>query len=481
LHPLRGNGGEYKLFEKFFMLLSRLLMAVFCGLLAACSVGADYVRPAVAVPARYKEANKDWRLAQPSDAANRGAWWVIFNNAELNALLTRVNISNQNIAKAEAQYRQAIALVGEARSGFFPSITGSANSTRQQAATMTSNSTTGPTNDYTMLANASWEIDLWGKVRRQLEANKANAEASNAALAAVRLSTQALLAQNYFQLRALDANQQILNNTVLAYQKSLQLTQQRYKSGIVTLTDTAQAQTQLKAAQAQALDNGIKRAQLEHAIAVLIGLPPANFSLAPKVFALRPPLIPLKMPSVLLERRPDIAEAERQMAAANAQIGVEKAAYFPTFTLAGAAGYATNNFNYWVAQPALIWSVGPQLAATIFDGGLRKAKIAAAGASYDQNVANYRQVILAAFQEVEDNLAALRILNQESKMQQQAVASAQLAVKLALNNYKAGTVAYTDVISAQTALYTAEKTAVDIMSRRMTAAVGLIAAMGGGF
>ncbi len=461
----------------------QLLITLFALFLAACSVGPDYVHPSVAVPLQYKEANKNWQQAVPKDTHDRGAWWTIFNNPELNALEARVNISNQNIALTEAQYRQALALASQARAAYFPTIGAASNITRQQQPSLGGipQPSIEPNNDYRFSGNASWELDIWGAVRRQVESSKASLQASAAQVAAVRLSTQALLAQNYFQLRALDKVQHVLDNAVTAYQKALKLTQDRFNSGVATQSDVAQAQTQLKVAQAQAIDNGVNRAQLEHAIAVLMGQPPGNFVLAPKIVALQPPRIPGQIPSTLLERRPDIAEAERNMAAANAQIGVAIAAYFPTFSLSGAAGYESNHFAHWITQPTLFWSVGPQLAATLFDGGLRRAKTAAARASYDQSVATYRQTVLSAFQNVEDNLSTLRILAREIKVQQQAVAAAQLSLKLALDSYKSGTIAYTDVIIAQTAAYTAEKNAVDVAGRQMVAAVGLVTALGGGW
>lgn len=450
--------------------MKRLLITLLTLQFAACSVGPDYVRPSAPVPAHYKEAGKNWRQARPQDTHDRGAWWKIFNNLELNALEERVNVSNQNIANAEAQYRQAAALVREARAAYFPVVSATAGGNKLNMGS-----------DYRLVGNATWEIDLWGAVRRQVESNRAGMQASQAQVAAVRLSMQALLATNYFQLKALDKTHQVLEDSVAAYGKALKLTKDRFNSGVAAMSDVAAAETQYKLAQAQLIDNGVNRAQFEHAIAVLMGQPPSNFSLSRRLVSLQPPNIPLQLPSTLLERRPDIAQAEREMAASNALIGVAIAAYFPTLTLSGTRGYESNNLARLISEPNLFWSVGPELAATLFDGGLRGARTDAARAAYDQSVASYRQTVLSAFQNVEDNLAALRILAQEIKVQQQAVTAAQLALKLALENYKSGIIAYTDVIVAQYAAYSAEETAVTIAGRRMVAAVGLVAALGGGW
>lgn len=486
---------SYTFFKTFFgkrdygKLLLTYFFVAFTLLLSSCAVGPNYVRPFVNTPVKFKEADKNWKVAHPSDEEDRGDWWEVFHNPELDVLETKVNVSNQNIKVAVAQYQQAIALVREAQAAYFPVVAGSVSVTRQKQSTLvtstsggTSSVSTGRTvTDYLLSLNASWVPDLWGGVRRQVESNKASAQASAAQLAGVRLSMQGTLAQDYFQLRALDADQKLLNNTVIAYQKALRLVKDQHAAGVASLADIAQAQAQLKTAQALAIDNGINRAQFEHAIAVLIGQPASTFSLAPKVITLNPPTIPVAVPSTLLERRPDIAQAERQMAAANALIGVAIAAYFPTLTLSGSYGYETFDFAHWISQPALFWSVGPQLAETIFDGGLRRAQVAAARASYRQMVATYRQTVLAAFQNVEDNLAALRLLRSEAAVQHQAVAATKFSLKLLLSQYQAGTVAYTNVIVAQNAAYSAQKTESDIAGRRMVAAVGLIMALGGGW
>jgi NodT family efflux transporter outer membrane factor (OMF) lipoprotein len=462
--------------------LSLISIFLFSLFLNACTVGPDYVRPKVAVPTHYKEAkNKDWKIAQPQDACNRGEWWKIFNDPQLNTLEAQVNISNQNIAAAAAQYQQALALVDEARASYFPTITGSASLTRQKlgVSNSTSSSSSNISTANSLLLDASWEPDLWGSVRRSVEANAAGAQASAAQLALVRLTAQASLAQFYFELRALDKDQKILNDTGSDYKKSLKLTQNRYAVGVAGRADVVQAQSQLESAQALAINNGINRAQFEHAIAVLIGQPPANFAMAFKPLTATPPKIPLQVPSALLERRPDIAQAERQMAQANAQIGVAIAAYFPTLTLSASANTQNSGYAHWFSLPTLAWAIGPQLAETLFDGGLRSATTAAARANYVASVATYRQTVLTAFQDVEDNLAALRILTAQALVQNQAADSARHALQLMINQYKAGTAAYSDVLTAQTNAYTAEKAAADVTGLRMTAAVGLIKALGG--
>jgi NodT family efflux transporter outer membrane factor (OMF) lipoprotein len=495
------------------MLAYRQMMWLWIPLfLSACAVGPDYVRPSAVVPASFKEAkgkkvmgskrSKDWKIAQPCDAKDRGAWWTVFNDRELNRLETQLNISNQTILNAEANYRQARALVDEARASFFPTLTGSITVTRQKqgtgatffsstsgVTTSTGSASTGtggvsktPINTtHSLLLNGSWEPDIWGLVRRTVEASAAGAQASAALLASTRLSSQASLAQYYFELRGLDTDQKLLDDTVKNYKKALRLTRNQYVSGVASRADVVQAQSQLEAAQATAINNGILRAQYEHAIAVLIGVPPSNVVLPPHVRKTTPPPIPLELPSALLERRPDVAQAERLMAQANAQIGVAVAAYYPALTLSGSASATGKGLAHFFSIPTLGWAYGPQLSDVIYDGGLRSATVRAASAGFDATVASYRQTVLAAFQDVEDNLASLRILAAEAVVQDQAVASAKLALKLVINQYKAGTVPYSSVITAQTTAFTAEKNAADINYLRMTSAVGLIKALGGGW
>ncbi|MEO8401736.1 MAG: efflux transporter outer membrane subunit [Gammaproteobacteria bacterium] len=483
----------------------RKLLSLVCGilLLTACTVGPNYTRPGVAVPAKFKETPKGWKIAQPNDVFDRGGWWRVFNDRQLNNLEDQLNSSNQSIATAEAQYRQARALIDEARAAYYPILTGNVTVTRQRqvsgSTTFVSSSSSGITSSgaasvgagrssstsvrtsHAWFLDAEWEPDLWGSIHRSVEADVAGANASAASLASIRLASQATLAQTYFQLRALDRDQQLLDNTVSEYKKSVQLTKNRYTAGVAPRGDVVQAQTQYETQQSTAINNHIGRAQFEHAIAVLIGKPASNFTIPPEPLLKNIPRLPILVPSELLERRPDVAQAERLMAQANAQIGIAVAAYFPTLTLAATASQGHSGLNHWFSVPDIAWAVGPQLAQTIFDGGLRKATTDAARANYDATVASYRQTVLAAFQNVEDNLSSLRILQAQAVAANKAAASSRLALRLVTNQYKAGLVDYTSVITAQTAAYTAELTAFDITGLRMTSAVGLIKALGGGW
>jgi len=462
-----------------FIAAKILALAAMLTLLGACTADPKYLRPDVATPAAYKEAS-DWKIAQPRDTVKRGKWWEIFRDAQLNALAEQVDISNQNVRIAEARFRQARALVQSARAGLFPSVTGRGSVTRSGSASGAARSG-GPTTAYDASIDAGWEVDLWGRVRNTVELNVAGAQASAADLEAVRLSAQAELALNYFQLRVLDGQRQLLGNSVAAYQKSLDLTRNRYAAGVAGKVDVVQAETQLKSTQAQAIDIGAQRAQLEHAIAILIGRPPAEFALAPVPLNLEVPTVPLGLPSELLERRPDIAAAERRVAAANAQVGVAKSAFFPALTLSASAGFQNSSLAQWLTVPSRFWAVGPAIAQSIFDAGLRRALTAQAIAVYDANVAAYRQTVLGGFQEVEDNLAALHTLGQEAGVQADAVEAARQSVELTLNQYKAGTVSYLNVVAVQTAQLTNERTAASILGRRLTAAVTLVKALGGGW
>ncbi|MBI2224876.1 MAG: efflux transporter outer membrane subunit [Betaproteobacteria bacterium] len=456
-----------------------LALAAMPALLGACAAGPKYVRPSVATPAAYKEAG-DWKVAQPQDMVKRGKWWEIFRDAQLDALAGQIDISNQNVRIAEARFRQARALVQSARAGLFPGVTGGGSVTRSGSPSGATRSS-GPATTYDVSIDAGWEVDLWGRVRNTVESNVAGAEASASDLEAVRLSAQAELALDYFQLRVLDGQRQLLQNSVAAFQKSLDLTRNRYAAGVAGKVDVVQAETQLKSTQAQAIDIGVQRAQLEHAIAILIGRPPAEFALAPIPLNLAMPAIPLSLPSELLERRPDIAAAERRVAAANAQVGVAKSAFFPALTLSASAGFQSSSFAQWLTLPSRFWAVGPAIAQSIFDAGLRRALTAQAIAVYDANVAAYRQTVLSGFQEVEDNLAALHTLEQEARVQADAVEASRQAVELTLNQYKAGTVNYLNVVAVQTAQLTNERTATSILGRRLTAAVTLVKALGGGW
>jgi NodT family efflux transporter outer membrane factor (OMF) lipoprotein len=455
---------------------------------AGCAVGPDYQRPATPMPASYKEAPQGWKLAQPSDQFDRGEWWTIYNDASLNDLEARLNQSNQSIAQFAAAYRQARALVGEARASYFPTIGASASASR--AGTGAGNRSTNSSsfgqqgsinNQFSLALDATWEPDLWGSIGRTVNAQKAGQQGAAADLANARLSAQATLAQTYFQLRSLDAQQKLLDETVGAYQQSLKLTQNQYAQGIVARSDVIQAQTQLQSAQAAAIDNGVARAQYEHAIAVLVGEPASTFSLPAMPLDATPPTVPAEMPSAILERRPDIASAERKAAAANEQIGIEIAAYFPSLTLSAQGGFESSVLSQLLRAPSRFWTLGPDIAATIFDGGLRAARSDAARAAYDQNVATYRQTVLTAFQDVEDNLASLRILEKEIVVQQQAVESAQQALAIINNQYKAGTVAFINVLTAQTTAFTAQQKLASIAGQRMVSSVGLVKALGGGW
>jgi NodT family efflux transporter outer membrane factor (OMF) lipoprotein len=459
-----------------------LLFAAPFLLLAACSVGPDYVRPDAPAPDAFKET-QGWKPAEPRDAEIRGKWWQIFGDPLLDDLQEQVSISNQNLAAAEARFQQALALVRSARSAYFPAITGSVSETRSHPS---SNSTTvqisrGVITGHTLSVGTNWELDLWGRVRRTVESNTASAQASAADLESARLSAQAALAQSYFQLRAVDADKRLLDDTVAALERSLQLTQNRYNAGVAAKVDVVQAQTQLKTTQAQALDVGVQRAQLEHAIALLVGRAPSDFSIPPGLLAAAAPPVPVGLPSALLERRPDVAAAERRVAAANAQIGVAKAAYFPSLTLSASGGYQSTNASTWFTAPSRFWSFGPQLAETLFDAGLRSAQTDQAIAAYDATVAAYRQTVLTGFQEVEDNVAALRILEEEATVQREALEAARQSLELTLNQYKAGTVSYLNVVTAQTTALASERTAVDILGRRLVASVLLVRALGGGW
>ena len=430
------------------------------------------------MPAAYKES-ADWKKAQPQDEIIRGAWWKVFNDTRLDALEEQVNISNQNIAAAQAQYDQAYALVEASKSSFFPILTTNGSYTSSHTGSGSSNAST--TSQTLLSANVTWELDLWGKIRKTIEANRENAQASKADLENARLSAQAQLAQDYFQLCSLDAQKKLLEDTKVIYQKFLKLTKNRYTSGVAAESDVLQAQTQLEATQAQEVDIGVQRSQLEHAIALLIGKPASDFSIPSLTLPATVPSVPAGFPSEILERRPDIAAAERTVASANALIGVAESAYFPTLTLSASGSYGSSALSKIFSSPNPLWSVGPALAETIFDAGLRQAQTAQAKAVYDQDVASYRQTVLTAFGQVEDNLAALRILEQEAQVQDEAVKDAQRAVALETDQYKAGTVSALDVITTQATAFTNEKTAVTILGERMNACVLLIQYLGGGW
>ncbi len=462
--------------------MSRSALAFLVLALAGCAVGPDYKRPELQITSAYKEAG-EWKPAQPQDDLDRGKWWGVFGDPQLDALLQQVEISNQNVLIADAQFRRAQAVVAASRAASFPTLDADVSVTRSRSPTGVIGGTTAGriiTNRSASLS-AGWEVDLWGRLRRAVESSEASAQASAADLAAARLSAQAELASDYFQLRILDAQKRLLEDTVAGYQKSLDLTKNRYDAGVAAKVDLVQAETQLKSTQAEAIDTGVQRAQLEHAIAILIGKAPAEFSIAPVPLALTMPRVPVGLPSELLERRPDVAAAERRVAAANAQIGVAKAAYFPSLTLSASYGSRSADASQWFTVPSRFWSIGPALAQSIFDAGLRRAQTEQAIAAYDATVAEYRQAVLAGFQEVEDNLAALRILGEEAEVQEGAVRAARESVLLTTNQYKTGIVSYVNVVTVQTTQLSNERTAMGILGRRLVAAVTLVKALGGGW
>jgi NodT family efflux transporter outer membrane factor (OMF) lipoprotein len=452
--------------------------------LAGCTVGPNYHRPTAEVPPTYKEVG-DWKPAQPNEQNLGGNWWELFQDAQLNSLERQVDVSNQNLKAAQAQYTQARALVRYSRADLFPTVTVNPSATR----TKTSSHRPPPnsifngitTNDYQIPFELSYQVDVWGRVRRAVEASRDQAQASAADLATVNLSMHSQLALYYFQARLLDGEEQLLNSTVTQYDQALQLIESRYAGGIASDVEVQQAKTQLETTRAQAIDVGVARAQFEHAVAVLAGKPPAEFSLPPLPLTMPPPSIPMALPSELLERRPDIAAAERRMAAANAQIGVAKAAYYPNISLGAAGGFESSAITTLVSGPSILWSAGPSAALTLFDVGRRRAASDQAVAAYDQAVANYRQTVLTGFQQVEDNVAALRILEHEAQVQNDAVSAAQKYLELAITRYKGGVTSYLEVTTAQSAALSDEVTAVNILGRRMVDAVTLVQALGGGW
>ena len=474
--------------KSFYLFLTAAVVLLCAG----CMVGPDYFKPSVPMTAAYKE-DQGWKLARPRDNIPRGNWWEIFSDPQLNALEEQVSQANQNVKVAEAHFRQARALIGFARAGLFPTVTagGGAASVRNGAVSPFSTSSVGASSgtspggksagEFLLTGDISYEIDLWGRIRRGVTAAREEAQATAADLETAILSLQAELAFDYLELRSADAQQRLLNDTVQAFKEALQLTINRFEGGAAPKSDVAQAQTQLETTQVQATDIAVQRSQLEHAIAVLIGKPPADFSLPAAPLDLQPPNIPAGLPSELLERRPDIAAAERRVAEANEQIGIAKAAYFPTVTLNALLGLESSSIRNFGGGQSFLWAVGSSLAQTIFDGGRRRATSEAALASYDATVASYREATLDAFQQVEDNLAALRILEQETQQQERAVASAQESLQLFTNRYKGGVDTYLQVITAQTVALANERNQVDIMRRRMDASVLLVKALGGGW
>ena len=453
-------------------------------LLGGCTVGPKYVQPTTDVPAGYKESG-NWKAAQPSDTIAKGKWWEIYGDAQLNALEEQVTVSNQTLKEAQAQFLEARAAIRTVRSGYFPTVSGAASAagnrqSQNQALYKTGSPITYPNYEFPPI-DASWEPDVWGRVRRQVEAARSEAQATAADLANVDLSLHAELAFDYFQLRGLDSQKQLLDSTVESYEQALQLTDSRYKGGVASAVDVAQAQTQLETTRAQDEDVSVDRAAFEHAIAVLIGKPPYQFSQPATPLTVPPPPIPPGLPSELIERRPDIAAAERRVQEANAQIGVARAAYFPVFSLTGGGGFESSTIANLLSGPSGFWSLAGSAAELIFDGGQRRGITEQARASYDKSVDTYRQTTLTAFQEVEDNLAALRILEEEAKTQAAAVAAAEHSLALSNSRYKGGVANYLEVTTAQSAALGDERAAVDVLTRRMAASVQLVKALGGGW
>jgi len=446
-------------------------------------VGPNYKRPAAPQTPAFKEPLPEgWKEAQPNDGALRGKWWEVYNDPQLNALEEQVSISNQNVLAAEANFRAARSAIRVARAGLYPTVTvGPEVGVGQSSSSTTGNGRAPIAGLLDLSATPSWTADIWGSVRRSVQANQATAQANYALLENARLAYQSDLAQDYFQLHGTDGDIDLLDRTTKSYVEYLTLTQNRYKSGVASGGDVAQAQTQLDTTRAQLVDLGVARAQYEHAIAILIGKPPAAVTVPAGLLKTPPPAVPVAVPSTLLERRPDIAAAERTVAAANEQIGIAVAAYYPTLTLSASGGFEATNITKWFSLPSRFWSLGAGMSQLVFEGGRRRAEVSMTEAQYDATVANYRQAVLTAFQQVEDNLAALRILAQEADATDLAVKAAEDSLAIATYQYKAGTVNYLQVITSQAAALAEERAAVDVLTRRMVSSVLLVEALGGGW
>ncbi|MDY0248718.1 MAG: efflux transporter outer membrane subunit [Pseudomonas sp.] len=441
--------------------------------LSGCVLGPDYQRPEASVPVEFRHA-PGWKVAQPADLPRSVAWWALYQDVQLADLLKQLEVSNQNLREAEAAWREARALVGGSRSALYPKATGQVGTTRSG-----NDIDVGKSNEVAL--GLSWQLDIWGQVRRQVESSQASAQASAAEWAGVRLSQQSELVQNYLQLRVIDEQMRLLDATILAYQRSLNVTENRYTAGLVTRADVSQALTQLKNTQAQRLDLDWQRARYEHALALLVGSTPNALQVSSVETLPVLPLLPIDVPSSLLERRPDIAAAERRVMAANAEIGVAESAYFPDLTLSASGGYRGSNLADWISMPNRFWSIGPQFAMTLFDAGLRRSQVEQAEARYDQQVARYRQATLQAIGEVEDALVQLNVLAQEIDVQREALAASQEALRLTENQYAAGMVDYLAVSSAQTSALNSERTLLNLLGTQLTASVQLISALGGGW
>lgn len=466
-----------------------LLLSAIGLLLNACAVGPEYQRPAAAAPTAYKEG-QDWVAAAPADALDRGSWWTLFNDPILDELEAAVEVSNQNIAVAVAAYEQARALVREQRASLFPVVSLDGGATRSGSGGSSSSGASGSTgaasgsrtsNNYQMSIGGNWEPDVWGKLGRTVNNASASSQASAADLASAKLSAQGELAINYFSLRQTDAQKSLLADTITGYQRSLQITQNRYNAGVATKSDVLQAQTQLANAQADEVGLVRQRAQLEHAIAVLVGKAPGDFSLAPAAWKASIPEVPVGVPSVLLQRRPDIAAAERRVAAANEQIGIAQSAFYPSLKLNASYGYGASRVADLFSTSANVWSLGLSAAQTLFDAGATRARVEGAQAAYQQTVARYRQTVLTAFQDVEDQLAAARVLAQQQELRRQASEAADQVEQQALNRYRQGQISYTDVVTAQATALSARRALVQSQADRQTTAISLIQALGGGW
>ncbi len=448
-----------------------------------CAVGPKYHPPVVQAPSAYKEMG-DWKPAQPNDQSLGGDWWTIFQDPQLDALEQQINVGNQNLKAAEAQFQQARAVLRYYRADYYPTVTAGPSATRTRVSANAPTSTTlrGATyNNFVLPFDFSYQADVWGRVRKNVESYREQAQASAADLATVNLSMHADLALDYFQARSLDAEEQLLNSTVKQYEQALELNESRFQGGIGSEVEVEQAKTQLQTTRAAAIDVRVLRAQYEHAVAILIGRPPAEFSLAPLPLAAPPPHVPVTVPSDLLERRPDIAAAERRVASANAQIGVAKSAYYPLISLGASGGFESSAITTLINGPSGLWSLGLSAVETVFDGGRRRSVNDQARAAYDYQVAAYREDVLTGFQQVEDSLAAVRILESEAKVQDEAVVAAQRSLDLSVIRYKGGVTSYLEVITAQSAALSDEVTAVNILGRRMANTVLLIQAIGGGW
>jgi NodT family efflux transporter outer membrane factor (OMF) lipoprotein len=462
------------------MKTSPFIPALLTLLLAGCTVGPDYQRPAAPMTAQFKEA-KGWTQATPQDAAAKGDWWAVYHDPVLSSLLAQVQISNQNVAQYEAQYRQAQALVAGARADFFPTVSGTVSTSRSASGAASSANGSSINNSHQAQVSASWELDLWGKLRRQLEDDRASAQASAAELANITLSAQSTLAQDYFQIRIMDQQIALYQQSVEAYQRYLRVIENKYRAGSESRATLAQAQTQLESARASSLDLQWQRAQLEHAIAVLMGRPPADFTLAvAKLDATLPP-VPAALPSQLLERRPDIAYAERNMAAANAAVGVAIAGYYPDLTLSASGGYSSSTLHKLISAPNRVWSLGPELSGTLLDFGATRASVEQAKASYDASVAAYRQSVLSAFEEVENYLVELHTLESEIAAQRAAAESAAESARVTYNQYQAGMIDYLDVATTEATSLSQQQSLLSLLADQRMTSVKLVVALGGGF